>query len=286
MPTKTTFLGLMFVLWFGVALRAQTPADPRSTAERLRYFAIVSIPAGANARDAMADDIADSFGTHLSAFVYYAIPPTVITDSFKDFLHTANKMRVDQQLGSSFSAASSAVARTGISTLFDVALETGAISKTIDQNVVTIRTNVDGLVKFLSNQDIFTPCPPNDTQCSRATYLRNVEASASFTTNEAGSQTLRGNTASNPSGPAVGFTAPFNAQKFVSATGRYSIMNNRDLRSDAYREKWLVWFEKNEPALSAAGADLIRYANELIQKALSTPGTTYDVYTDWVEETR
>src|ERR1043166_3574698 len=109
MQTKAALVASAVLLSCAVTLRAQTPADPRSTDERLRYFAITVSP-DANVRTRAADDLADAFGTHPSAFVYYAIPPAVITDSFKDFLHTANRMRVDQQLGSSFAEASSAVA--------------------------------------------------------------------------------------------------------------------------------------------------------------------------------
>jgi len=269
---------------------AQTAADPRSTAERLRYFGITSVDAGAAGRDARIDELADTLGTNLYAFVYYTIPPAVISDSFKDFLGAANKARVDLQTGASptAAAATSTVARTGISTLFDVALEAGAITQTVDQNVVTIRTNGDGLARFLTNQEVFSACPPGDAGCSPSTPFKNLEVAASFTASGASTQTLTGTPASG--GPDASVVALLNRQQFASATARYSIMNARDLRSDAYRRKWLEWFEANRPALSAAGADLLKYVNGLVRTILTIDSDNrptadtgnVDQYTEWL----
>jgi hypothetical protein len=291
---------LLLFITTAASVSAQTaPPDPRSTAERLFYFRLNTVPADTASRDARARELADTLGVNSYALVYYAIPPAVISDSFKDFLQTANKARVDQQHGASpsASAATSAVARTGISSILDAALEAGAISQSVDQNVVTVRTNIDGLVRFLSNQEVFTPCPSGDPDCSASTAFKHVEVAASFNTSDGGTQTLSGTTVpatGTNAGTAVSFSALLNRQQFASATVRYAIMDARDLRSDAYRKKWLAWFEQNRPALSEAGAELLKYVDGVINRIQTidkdgkpTSETRQnDQYTEWVAATR
>jgi hypothetical protein len=297
---RTNTAAVLLFLSAAASVSAQTgQPDPRSTAERLFYFRLDTVPADTEARGAKIQDLADTLGTNAYALVYYAIPPAVISDSFKDFLQTANKARLDQQHGASpsASAATSAVARTGISSILDAALEAGAMSQTVDQNVVTVRTNVDGLVRFLSNQEVFTPCPSGNPDCSTSTPFKHVEVAASFNTSDGGTQTLSGTTVpatGTNAGTPVSFSALLNKQQFASATVRYAIMDSRDLRSDAYRKKWLAWFESNRPALTAAGAELLRYVDTVINKVQTTDKDGKptkdtrqpDQYTEWLAVTR
>jgi len=266
--------------------------DPRSLAERLYYFKLDEVLAAeAATRDARRDDVANVLRTHTYAFVYYAIPPTVISDSFKEFLQAASKARVDKQLGASPSAgaATSVVARTGIASLFDVALEAGALSQTVDQNVVTLRTNADGLVRFLSNQEVFSACPPSEPDCSSAGPFRNLELAASFNAGDAGTQAVNGKT---PAGTPIGLSALLNKQDFSSVTARYAVLNSRDIRSDDYRKKWLEWFQANSQTLGIAGADLLGYVSNLLEKVQTTSstetvgGVPIDQYTVWMRDTR
>src|SRR6185295_6765806 len=93
---------LLFVLLGRESLSAQgKPADPRTTDERLAYFiqrreAVLS-PAGnvpVAQRQPRLDAIPDVFGNNFYAFVYYALKPEALGDSFKEFLQTAANTRV------------------------------------------------------------------------------------------------------------------------------------------------------------------------------------------------
>src|SRR5712691_5915985 len=81
-------------------LAAQTPSsDPRPLDERLSYFleARADAVARGSVRDRF-DQLPDVLGNATLAFTYYALPRATLTDSFKAFLQSADKARVDQQI--------------------------------------------------------------------------------------------------------------------------------------------------------------------------------------------
>ncbi len=265
--------------------------DPRTRAERLFYFDV---------SNRMADprQLADVLGAGLWPLVYYALPPSTVSDSFRQFLQSAEKARVDKQIGSSPSAAASTstVSKTGLSALLGVAFESGAITQTIEQNVVTLRANADGFIRFLSNQELFPACNRDDAGCNAPGPLKDLEVSASFNVSEAGNNTLTG---TSVSGTPVHFSTLLNRRQFASATARYALQNDRDLRSEKYRNKWLDWFQANRSQLASAGRDLLGFVNSAFLKVqqttavndkgtpLKTPaGADLDVYTQWLQETR
>ena len=289
------------------------PADPRSTPERLLYFTAIRkdaedrrnqdiVSASGDAQRAAEaasrfaqrlDGVPDVLPTNLWALVYYALPPRVLSDDFKRFLLNAERQRVDEQIGSSLAAgaSTSTAARTGLATLFGFAVESGAVTQTVDQNVGTLRANADGLLRFLSNQDVIPTCAPTARNCASPGFLKNLELSASFTLSDGGMQTLSGTAATT--GVPIGFSTLVNDRRLTSATARYAVLNNRDLRSSAYRAKWNDWFIKNQALLQAAGAELlssirpvtlqIRQVNEAGQPAGIGE---FSQYTIWLAQTR
>src|SRR5207249_5256249 len=86
----------------------------------------------------------------------------------------------------------STVSKTGLVELLGFAWESGAVSPAIAQNVVTLRANADGLVRFASNQEIFPACGPSDPDCAAPGPLKDLELSASFNVSDAGTKTFNG----------------------------------------------------------------------------------------------
>ncbi len=207
-------------------------------------------------------------GFHLAEFIYYALPPATLTDSFKDFLRQASRTRVDQQLGST-----SQIVKTGVAALFGFALETGAVTQTINQNVATVHANADGLVRFLANQDLFPVCDPTAADCDTGSPLKNLELSASFDVSDADAQSLSGTTPGT--GSAINFSTMVTQHQFASATARYALdrFNHRDLRSAAYLRKWLDWLSKNKDQMVPAATDLLsstQPVEDALEKARAT----------------
>ncbi len=262
---------------------AEPQKDPRSIQERLFYFDI----AGARLRNS-PEKLADVLGNEIWALVYYALPPSAVSDSFKQFLQTAEKTRVDKQVGSSATAggSTSTVSKTGLVELLGFALESGAVSPTIEQNVVTLRANADGLVRFASNQEIFPACGPSDPDCAAPGPLKDLELSAAFNVSDAGTKTFKGTAPTT--GGSVDFSAVLQRRPFGSATVRYAVDNNRDLRSKKYRENWLKWFQSNRSQLAAAGRDLLGFVNSVLLRVQQqvAVGGNLDVYTQWFQETQ
>jgi hypothetical protein len=256
--------------------------DSRSTQDRLQFFALSDVRAIADQqnRTDKTRDIAD-VTKHVFAFVYWARQPATVSDALKTFLRQANASRVDQQTGAGASAAntSSVVSKTGLATLFGLAVESGAVTQTIDQNVATFRANADGLVRFLSNQDVIPACGSNDTNCS-AGDLKNLELSASFNVSNSTAQTLSGTTAA---GQTAAFSSFISQHQFSSAGVRYAIANNRDLRSAAYVKEWNDWLQANKAALSAAGVQL-ETANDALFGKVEHEGNP-DFYSTWHQAT-
>jgi hypothetical protein len=284
------------MLFWPVGVLAQTtPGDPRSLDERLTYFQIPEIIARPPAeRTDRLNDLADVLGTHTFAFVYYALPAGAVSDSYKEFLQSAERTRVDRQIGSSAAGggSTSIVSRTGLAPLFGFSLESGAVTQTVDQDVATVRANADGLIRFLSNQDVIPGCAQDDAACDAPGPLKNLELSASFNVSGAGTNSLSGTTPGTNN--SVDFAALINQHQFASATARYAVMNNRDPRSNAYRMKWMAWFQANQAALASGGADLVGYVAAVLKKVQTTDENNRtvadtdpaNIYARWLADTR
>jgi len=225
--------------------------------------------------------LADVFGAHRLQLIQYlrAKPAhkTLVRDAafqatFRDVLQAVEDARVDEQTGSSSSSAgsTSAAERPGISDLLTAAIEAGAMTQTLDQNVLTLRANVEGLYRFVTGQEIIPQCvSPTDTACN-GSALNNLELAASFNVSSSS------NTASvSGQEPASGAQATellsVNRRNFASATARYVIVNSRDLKSKKYRDAWLAWFNANAATIGPAAADLLKAFDDIINVVANTP---------------
>jgi hypothetical protein len=291
----TTVMTLCGAAW------AQT--DPRSLDDRLTYFLqrrqqiespTAALPPALKQQE--IESLYDVLGQNVYAFLYYALDPETLGDSFKDFLQTAARTRVDQQVGAppGASASTTAATRTGLTDLIGFAEESGAVTQTIDQNVATLRADADGLIRFLSNQELFPVCPPTQPTCGSGP-LKDLELTASFSTSDSGTTTLKGTSATT--GSPVAIATAITAHQFMSGGARYAVLNNRDLRSKAYRDKWIAWLGANRAALTMAGTDLLGFVDPVVLPIQHAPppanettteacASATDQYSRWLCETR
>jgi hypothetical protein len=230
----------------------------RTVSQRLAEFGIPELWTLGN-RPQRLESLADVLGVNTYAFVIYALPPKVLAEDFRRFLQTAQRARVDQQIGSG-----TAATRTGLTTLLGFALESGAVSQTFDQQVGTLRANADGLLRFLSNQEVVPTCGDDTTACRPAGFLKDIDVGATFSIGDAGSKTLGGTSAA--SGAPVEFTALLDTQQFTGLTVRYAVQNSRDVRSPEYRARWAEWLQQNRAALGAAGTALLTDVKTVVNR--------------------
>ncbi len=226
--------------------------DPRTQSEKLALFDLTADP----------QNLANVYRHNLLALVYYALPPAAASGAYAAFLNGVESTRLDQQLGAT---SANAVTKAGITSLMSLALETGVLTETTDQNLATLHANGDGLMRFLTNRDVVPLCASGDAACQPG-WAKDLDLSASFS-----------------------------GHRFESATVSYAIANSRDIRSPGYRAKWLAWFEANHAALGASGQDLLAYVGNLIAQAYQpghagTPGgrnldENVSRYDAWREDT-
>ncbi|HTS60791.1 MAG TPA: hypothetical protein VMH28_02145 [Candidatus Acidoferrales bacterium] len=247
------------------ALCGHAPAQPKDTrtlAQKLEGFDVAKVKGIA---PAALPDILNEIDPdqHPLAFVYYALPPASVTSAFKDFLKTILSARVDQQVGANPSSGggSNTVAKAGLTSLMSVAVEAGALTETVDQNVTTIHANGDGLFRFLTNQEVIPICPGNDPSC-QPSWAKNLDLSASFDVSGSGTQTLTGQTAN--SNTPVDLTATVTKNRFSSATAQYAVLNQRDLRSKPYHDSFIKWFKQNITQLRAVSLPLMKSFDALM----------------------
>ena len=252
--------------------------DDRTPADRMSGLNLSALAPGRDPADiAEAVDVLDNYTL---GFLYYALPPESVKSTFKDFLKSVEAARVDQQLGAnpSTGASSSVVAKAGLTSLVSFALETGAITQTVDQNVVTLHANGDGLFRFLSGQDVIAPCVSGSLSC-KPSWASGLDLSASFNISNGGTKTLTGQTAGTAA--PVDISTIFNNHQFSSATAQYAILNKRDLRSKAYHDSFLKWFGANKVKLTAAGNQLLTSVSTLFDPMQKSPE-----YSAWLTATR
>jgi len=258
---------------------AQSPAkDTRTLAQKLDGFDLAGLK---KFTAAQRTDIRDALqiDNHALAFVYYALPPASVQSAFKDFLKTIESARVDQQVGAnpSTGGATSVVAKAGGTSLLSLALETGALTQTVDQNVTTLHANGDGLYRFLTNQEVIPICASGDAPC-QPSWAKNLDLSASLNVSGAGTKTLTGQTAA--SNAPVDLSALIDKHQFSSATVQYSIWNQRDLRSKQYHDSFLKWFTQYRPQLNVAGQSLLKAVDDLMSPV--EKGAAPTPYSQWI----
>lgn len=224
--------------------------------------------------------LADVFGVHRLAFIQYLRSKpshaaftrnAAFRATFGSVLQSVENGRVDEQAGASAAAggAASAAEKAGITGLITAALETGAMTQTLDQNLLTLRGNAEGLFRFLTGQEVLPACvTPEDTSCDPSP-INNLELTASF--NVSKSSTTEAVSGQNPfNGAELAALLTSTKRQFSNASARYVVVNSRDLRSKTYRDAWVKWFQANEGALGLAGADLLKATDDIFNIVANT----------------
>jgi hypothetical protein len=232
-------------------------------------------------------DLTDVSGAYRQQFVQYLTAGPVFQATFRTLLQSVENGRVDEQLGGSASlaGAASAAEKAGITGLVTAALESGALSQTLDQNVLTLRGNAEGFFRFFARQEVLPVCRTSrETGCDPSP-LNNLELTASFDVSKANTENVSGQNVST--GAQVGGLLTSDKRQFANASARYVVIGSRDLRSPAYRAAWNKWYAANVEALNKVTADLLQAQDAIfvpIQK--DGPGGSDSIYTAWLKKAR
>lgn len=206
-------------------------------------------------------------------FIDYVRGTNAFRGTFRSLLQSVENGRVDEQAGASATAGgtASAAEKAGISGLVTAALESGALTQTLDQNLLTIRGNAEGLFRFLSGQDVIPMCfDAKDTSCDPSP-LNKLELTASFDVSNSNTQAVTGQNASGGATLAALLTSE--KRQFSSASARFAIIDSRDLRSKKYRDAWAAWFDQNKLAIMQSGRDLLTTQDPIFLKMQQVDST-------------
>src|SRR5690242_19186754 len=132
-------------------------------------------------------------------------------------MHEAEVNRIDKQTDASSTAgtSTSAVTKGSVPWLFSVALEHGALTQSVDGNVITFKGNVANTIKAINAKDYLKAFTPGEDNL----FIRNItRTSFGISFNSSG-----GNASPN-----------FSTNTFSSANVHIDLFNHRDPRD----KKW------------------------------------------------
>jgi hypothetical protein len=198
--------------------------------------------------------LADVFGAYRGAFLQYLDARLSFSARmYRMLLRELENGRVDEQAG----AANAGIERAGITGVVTAAVESGTLTQTLDQSLLTLRGNAEGLYRFTTGRPVLPLCyTAVETGCDPSPF-NNVELSASFSVSKG----------STPAGAAP--------RRLTAASVRYVLVNSRDLRSQAYRKAWSDWYAKNLAAVKSGGGDLLAAWDAVFQNVAAS------MYDEW-----
>jgi hypothetical protein len=155
--------------------------------------------------------------------------------------------RPDKQLSpsSNTSGTTSLVSKAGASDLLSLALDAGALTRSINGSTATINGNLDGIFRAVTNYSPLCvyPCPSfanNGLQWIDTHLLQPVNVSVVTALAQQTSTTApaAGQASGTTPTPLNNVTIPTSAGKITNVLARYQILNKYDPHSAKFKQKW------------------------------------------------
>jgi hypothetical protein len=201
-------------------------------------------------------------------------------DAFAEFVERFEASRSDKQSGASGAAAgsTSVVAQGPVARVLSFAAEHGALTRSIADQVITVRGNLAGVPSALLRQNVFPYCAGDERlggYCvgnSLLSALRRVSFAVSFdpTRDEAA---IPATAAEGAEGPVTPVTFDANRGEIAGGSVRIEIWNKRDVTSPEFVAAWRNTVGK---AMDAAATDLLSAAGDFAARVSNAAG-----YEDW-----
>jgi hypothetical protein len=172
-------------------------------------------------------------------------------------LTATNQNRPDQQTGAptNTNGTTGLVEKAGTASVLAFALESGALTRSVNGNTATLSGNADGLLRALTGQQVLCfDC----TGANGTPILRNINLSAAFMINQESTSTVSTNGAANSSTPPsiTGVVIPSSVGKLSGVTARYQVWNPYDPHSSKFLAAWKAAAADAKSQLTNAQQDL------------------------------
>lgn len=213
------------------------------------------------------------FARDLAPYVLYLasanIPRRILSD--------AEEKRIDQQVGTTQPSTGTSVASKGsVPWLLGFAAESGALTQSTSNNVLTFNGTPANVIKALKAKNYFQSYYVGADSPLVKWFFTPLSFSLSFnvaqspgSSNSSGGSLMSGGTGSTATAASNG--------TFAGGTLRYSILNHRDARGTRYQEVWKGFVQQNAQAM-------LTRINTLVG-ALSTDPRYKDGFSKWQQDT-
>ncbi len=179
----------------------------------------------------------------------------IFIQAFKSY----EALRTDKQAGSSAGTGGTTniVSKGLTAQVISFAAEYGALTQSVNNQVVTVKGSLDGFTAALAKQNLIPYCPtgyPGETGCvSSATLriLRRFSYGLSFNTTQ-NAPAVTGTATGTQQGSAQMVTFNANQKQLSQVTAKVVLWNTRDLNAQAYRKTWESQIQTNKPIAAAA----------------------------------
>jgi hypothetical protein len=169
---------------------------------------------------------------------------TAERDAFGRFVQAFESRRTDKQAGSNpgSGGTTNLVAKGTTSRILSVAAEYGALTESVNRQIVTVQGSLDGIPAALVRQRLVRYCPNGGEPgpcVHHGTFeaLSRISYSVSFDTS-GNAQQVTATADAQPQGTAQPVTFEATGQSITGATLRVVAVNARDDVSKAFQKKW------------------------------------------------
>jgi len=193
-------------------------------------------------------------------------------------VQSAQNYRPDKQLSPSSNASgtTSLVSKAGASDLLSLALDAGALTRSINGSTATINGNLDGIFRAATNYSPLCvyPClsfANSGLQWVDTHLLQPVNVSVLTALAQQSSTTApaAGQASGTTSTPLSSVAIPTGAEKITSVLARYQILNKYDPHSAKFKQKWeeVKKQEKFPASLITANNSILGVRDIVVKKA-------------------
>jgi hypothetical protein len=205
--------------------------------------------------------------------------------TFPSFIKLLETLRTDKQSGASTGTGGSTnlVSKGTTAKILSVAAEYGALTQTVNKQIVTVQGSADAIPAVLIRHNLVRYCPTRGTpDCASSTLIQTLQRfsyAVSFDTSTS-AETVSGTAVTSASGTAVPVTFSADNNSVTAVTARAVLVNARDKLSQSFQEAWRERVLKSPGALNEAARRLLQSAGGFLTLVIDDPG-----YGPWQTET-
>jgi hypothetical protein len=228
--------------------------------------AVLTAP-NAAAKTAAVNELLTIERSHFNQFAQYAATLRSADGSDlskqvqQKLANQVEQSRIDMQSGGGAGAggSASAVAKAGLSSILNAAIESGAITQAINGNTVNVTGNVDSVARFLGGTPPIPYCPPSKSrkQGCGTPVLKDLGFSVSVDTGQSSTKTVSTSATDNPAGTPSNVNLLAGKNRFAGASLKYVFRNPRDVHSTDFRNQWNDYYKAHLSDFQKAGSRLL-----------------------------